>query len=185
MLLGDHVRLRGVEESDIGRFVSWLNDPEVTENLLIFWPLTMKQEEKWFEDLSKKEPAEQPLAIEIETENGWELIGNSSLQEIDWLNRSAEVGIFIGNKTYWGKGYGSTAMKLMLQFGFNRLNLNRIYLHVFETNPRAIRSYEKVGFKLEGRLRQDIFKNGKYIDVLMMSVLRSEWDEGSGLKVNS
>jgi diamine N-acetyltransferase len=177
MLSGNQIRLRGVEETDIEKFVSWLNDPEVTENLLIYWPLTMTQEKKWFDDLSKREPAEQPLAIEIETAGGWELIGNSSLQKIDWLNRSAEAGIFIGNKSYWGKGFGTEAMKLLLQFGFNRLNLNRIYLHVFDTNPRAMRSYEKAGFKLEGRLREDIFKNGAYIDVLMMSILRSEWEK--------
>jgi RimJ/RimL family protein N-acetyltransferase len=85
------------------------------------------------------------------------------------------VGIFIGDKDYWNQGYGSDAMQLLLKYGFNSLNLNRIYLHVFDTNPRAIRAYEKVGFVLEGRLRQDIFLNGSYVDVLMMSVLRSEW----------
>jgi RimJ/RimL family protein N-acetyltransferase len=176
MISGESVRLRGVEESDIDKFVTWLNDPEVIQNLLIFWPLTMKQEEKWFEELSKREPYEQPLAIEIKTDTGWELVGNSSLQKFDWITRCAEAGIFIGNKAHWGKGFGSEAMKLLLQFGFNRLNLNRIYLHVFETNPRAIRSYEKVGFKHEGRLRQDFYKNGQYIDVLIMGILRSEWE---------
>lgn len=179
MISGERVRLRGVDEKDIGKFVTWLNDPEVIQNLLIFWPLSMKQEEKWFEDLSKLEPAEQPLAIEVKTDIDWELVGNCSIQKIDWIARCAEVGIFIGNKAYWGKGFGSEAMKLLLQFGFNRLNLNRIYLHVFETNPRAIRSYEKVGFKHEGRLRQDLFKNGKYIDVLIMGILRSEWESES------
>ena len=85
------------------------------------------------------------------------------------------MGIFSGDKDYWNQGYGSDAMRLLLKYGFNSLNLNRIYLHVFDTNPRAIRAYEKVGFVHEGRLRQDIFLNGSYVDVLMMSVLRSEW----------
>lgn len=173
---GERVRLRGIEESDIGKFVTWLNDPEVIQNLLIFWPLSMKQEEKWFEDLGKRELVEQPLAIEAKTDSGWELIGNCTFEKIDWITRCTEVGIVIGNKDYWGRGYGSEALKLMLQFGFKRLNLNRIYLHVFETNPRAIHAYEKVGFKHEGRLRQDIYKNGQYIDVLVMGILRSEWE---------
>ena len=175
MIFGDRVRLRGVEKEDIQKFVVWLNDPEVTQHLLMYYPLTNRQEEQWFEDLKKLEPAEQPLAIELKTDQGWRLIGNSSYHHIDWRNRSGEIGIFIGDKDYWGQGYGREALKLLLQFGFNGLNLNRVYLQVFETNPRAIRVYEHVGFVHEGRLRQDIFLNGRYIDVFIMSILRAEW----------
>jgi hypothetical protein len=81
------------------------------------------------------------------------------------------VGIFIGEKTLWNKGYGTEAMRLLLRHGFETLNLNRICLRVFETNPRAVRSYEKAGFMLEGRERQGMYKDGQYIDVLMMSIL--------------
>jgi RimJ/RimL family protein N-acetyltransferase len=82
----------------------------------------------------------------------------------------------VGDKTVWNQGYGSEAAKLMLQHGFENLNLHRIYLRVYENNPRAIRSYEKVGYVHEGRMRQAVYKNGKFEDVLLMSVLRSEWD---------
>jgi RimJ/RimL family protein N-acetyltransferase len=81
----------------------------------------------------------------------------------------------IGEKSLWNMGYGTEVMRLMLKHGFNTLNLNRIALEVYENNPRAIRSYEKAGFFLEGRKRQGMYKNGRYIDIFLMSVLRSEW----------
>lgn len=82
----------------------------------------------------------------------------------------------IGDKSAWNQGCGSEATHLMLQHGFENLNLHRIYLRVYQNNPRAIRAYEKVGYIHEGRMRQAIYKNGKFEDVLLMSVLRSEWD---------
>jgi RimJ/RimL family protein N-acetyltransferase len=84
----------------------------------------------------------------------------------------------LGEKEFWNKGYGTEAMQLVLQHGFQTLNLNRIMLEVYTTNPRAIRCYEKVGFVHEGCKRQGMYKNGVYIDVLLMSVLRQEWAPG-------
>lgn len=176
MYIGERVRLRGVEESDLDKFVIWLNDSEVRDNLLIYWPMTSWQEREWFEGVKKLPIAEKPLVIDVKTEEGWQLIGNCGFHKFDWQARSGEIGIFIGDKAYWNKGYGSEALNLLLQFGFNRLNLNKIYLEVFETNPRAKRVYEKAGFVEEGRLRQDVYLNGRYIDVFVMSILRAEWD---------
>jgi RimJ/RimL family protein N-acetyltransferase len=85
------------------------------------------------------------------------------------------VGILIGDKTYWNKGYGTEALKLLLKHGFETLNLNRIFLRVYEDNPRAIHCYEKVGFVHEGRMRQGRFTKGQFVDILFMSVLREEW----------
>jgi RimJ/RimL family protein N-acetyltransferase len=95
--------------------------------------------------------------------------------DINWKNRSAEVGIFIGDKRYWNQGYGRDAMVLMLRHAFYNLGLNRVSLRVYVTNPRAVHCYEKAGFVLEGRMRQAQFKDGKFIDVLLMSALASEW----------
>ena len=92
-------------------------------------------------------------------------------------DRSAEIGIMIGERQYWNRGFGTEAMRLMVQHGFENLNLHRIFLRVFETNPRGKRSYEKVGFKLEGRMREARYLKGKYIDVCLMSILKSEWFE--------
>jgi len=178
MIVGKRVRLRAVDRTDLPRFVVWMNDTQVTRGLLVAQPMSLADEEKWFEQMQTRPKEEHVLGIEIATPDGrWEHIGNCSFHNVDWRSRVAEVGIVIGEKQYWGQGYGSDAMRLLLRHGFNTLNLNRIYLHVFENNPGAIRSYEKVGFVHEGRLREDIFKEGRYLDVLVMSVLRSEWHD--------
>ena len=177
MLYGKRIRLRAIEKEDLPRFVVWLNDPEVRRNLQIFQPLSLAQEEVWFKDILQRPVEEQPLVIEIQNADVWQAVGNVGLFAIREADRAAEIGIFIGEKKFWGQGYGTEVMRLMLKHGFNELNLNRIFLRVYATNPRAIRSYEKAGFKPEGRLRQDHFMDGKYIDVILMSVLRSEWKE--------
>lgn len=177
MIYGDHIRLRAPEKSDLQLFVTWLNDPEVRNGLAHFMPLSMAEEEHWFEKMLERPKEEHVLVIEVTNhdEGSWSPIGNCSLMNFDWRIRMAEAGIFIGEKSYWNRGYGSEAMSLLLKHGFETLNLNRISLRVYETNPRAIRSYEKVGFVHEGRLRQAEFQDGRYVDVLLMSVLRSEW----------
>lgn len=177
MITATRVRLRAIERSDIPRFVTWLNDPEVTEGLLLYLPMSQAQEEQWFETILKKPPSEHPLAIEINTPSGWTPAGNCGFHSIDWRNRSGEVGIFIGEKKFWNQGFGFEVMRLLLRHGFNTLNLNRIYLQVFDNNLGAIRAYEKAGFVHEGRLRQDVYKNGVYHDVLVMGILRSEWQD--------
>jgi diamine N-acetyltransferase len=176
MLTKEKIRLRAVERDDLPRFVTWLNDPEVRQGLAIYQPMSQAQEEGWYENTLKQPVQEQPLVIEIDTPQGWTAIGNLSLMNLDWHTRSAEVGIFIGEKSYWSQGYGRAAMEILLEHAFLSINLHRIYLRVFETNPRAIRSYEKAGFQHEGRLRAAHYQNGQFIDVILMSVLRPDWD---------
>lgn len=177
MIQGKRTRLRAMERADLPRFVAWLNDPEVTAGLLIFPVISMDQEEQWYQHNLQRPREEQPLIIEICVGENWLPIGDIGLHNISWKDRQAEVGIVIGEKAYWGQGYGSDAMRLMLRHAFQNLNLHRVVLQVFDDNPRAIRSYEKVGFVHEGRLRQDVFKNGQYLDVLVMSILRPEWKD--------
>jgi diamine N-acetyltransferase len=179
MIYGERIRLRAPERADIPTFMRWVNDPAVIAGLLLVYPMSLAEEEAWFEGMVKRPAAEHPLVIEVQQEGGWLPIGNIGFHDVDWRCRQAEVGILIGEKAYWNQGYGSEAMRLMLQHGFNTLNFNRIFLQVFDTNPRAIRSYEKVGFVHEGRLRQGMYKDGQYIDVLIMSVLRNEWPVAS------
>ncbi|RME88009.1 MAG: N-acetyltransferase [Anaerolineae bacterium] len=180
MIYGERVRLRAVEREDLPHFVRWLNDPEVQRGLTLYRPLSLAEEEQWFENLAQQPRDERPLAIEIREGEEWRLVGNSSLMHIDWRNRSAEVGLFIGEKRYWDRGYGSEVLRLWLRYAFETLNLNRVYLHVHANNRRAVHVYEKVGFVLEGRLRQAVYQDGEYHDVLVMSVLRSEWKSEGG-----
>ena len=182
MILGKRIRLRAVEREDLPLFVEWLNDPEVIEGLIFTQPLSLEEEQLWFEKLAERPQVERPLAIEVQEGERWRLIGNSGFHNISLINRSSEVGIFIGDKTLWNSGYGTETMQLLLKHGFETLNLNRIALVVYDDNLRAIRTYEKAGFILEGRLRQAKYKHGRYIDELIMSVLRSEWIERNSLE---
>ena len=181
MIYGERIRFRGVERDDIPTFVTWLNDPDVIQGLLIHNPLSLADEENWFERMNTRPPDEHVFGIEAripgdkDNQETWKLIGTYAFDGIEWRTHSAEFGILIGDKSYWNKGYGTEAVRLLCQHGFKTLNLNRIYLHVFETNPRAIRAYEKAGFVVEGRERQAEFKDGKFIDVLRMSLLRNEF----------
>ena len=175
MIYGDRIRFRAPEKEDIPMFVDWINDPEVRAGLSLFLPMSVANEEQWFENMLKRPQEEQPLTIEVQDEGGWNPIGNVGLFSFNDIARSAEAGIMIGEKAYWDQGYGTEAMKLLLKHGFETLNLNRISLQVFANNPRAIRCYEKVGFVHEGRLSQAMFTDGVYYDVLWMSVIREEW----------
>ncbi|MGD8456953.1 MAG: GNAT family protein [Anaerolineales bacterium] len=175
MIIGKRIRFRAPEREDIPTFVNWINDPEVRAGLSLYLPMSIAEEEEWFDNMLKTPVNEHPLSIEVKDKNDWVIIGNIGLFSFDNIARSAEVGILIGDKTYWNKGYGTEALKLLLKHGFETLNLNRIFLRVYEDNPRAIHCYEKVGFVHEGRMRQGRFTKGQFVDILFMSVLREEW----------
>jgi RimJ/RimL family protein N-acetyltransferase len=179
MILGQRVRLRPVEKDDVPRFVKWLADEETRSLLSQHLPFSLMQEERWYEDnLNARE--EQAWAIDAQPEGAglepWEHIGSCGFFRLNWRCRHAEAGILIGAREHWGEGYGSDALRTLVHWGFYTLNLNRIYLRVFEDNRRAIRCYQKVGFTEEGRLRQDDYRDGAYRDTLLMSMLRLEWD---------
>lgn len=180
MIIGDQIRFRAIEKEDLPSFVRWLNDPEVKEGLFMLYPLSLAEEEEWFATMLKKAPRERPMAIEIQPDpkkEFWVFVGNCGLFDINLENRSAEIGIHIGEKEYWDKGFGTRAMGLILDHGFATMNLHRIYLRVYESNLRAIRAYEKAGFIIEGKMREAQYLNGRYQDVLLMSVLRQEWEQ--------
>jgi RimJ/RimL family protein N-acetyltransferase len=181
MIIGERIRFRGIEREDVPTFVKWLNDPEVQQGILIHAPISRAWEENWFDSMIKRPTDEQVMGIEVrstspgENEASWKLIGSLGFHEIDWRNRMAEFGIIIGDKAYWNKGYGTEAVRLLVKHGFTTLNLNRIFLEVFETNPRAIRAYEKAGFTHEGKKRQAEFRHGEYTNTLVMSILKDEY----------
>jgi RimJ/RimL family protein N-acetyltransferase len=178
MIEGRKVRIRAIEKTDIDEIMKWVNDPEVKSNLLMRYPVSQCQEEKWIETALAADN-QRNKTFALETKDGVYL-GGIGLHKIDWENSNAEVGIVIGKKEYWDKGYGTDAMMAMLDFGFNQMNLHRIYLRVFEFNHRGIRSYEKCGFKREGVLRHDRYKEGQYYDTVMMGILKEEFRQNSG-----
>lgn len=176
MLLGERVRLRAIEREDIPTFVRWFNDPEVRQYLHMYEPMSRAKEERWFESrLDARDDF--LLAIEARVGDAWIHIGNVGLHRVDWKNRSAVLGIALGEKAYWGQGYGTDAVRTMLQFAFGELNLHRVELEVHEFNPRAIRCYEKAGFRHEGTRRQALFHEGRYWDVHRMGILQTEFGQ--------
>jgi RimJ/RimL family protein N-acetyltransferase len=170
------LRLRPLEREDLHAFVKWFSDPEVLEFLGLRNPLSQAREEKWYDKILEGPEDEHPFAIEVFENGGWRVIGNIAFFGMHTTFRSAEIGIVLGDKSAWGKGYGTEAMRQMVDHGFKDLNLHRIHLQVVAENARGIRCYEKVGFKHEGRQRDDIWKNGKFHDVLRMSILFPEWE---------
>jgi RimJ/RimL family protein N-acetyltransferase len=182
-LAGEHIYLRPLEPGDAPTLTPWFNDAEVTRNLLRGGPMSQRAEEEWLAKVGQGDEA----ALGIVLRDGDRLIGSTGLHKIDWRNRHAAFGIAIGVVEEWGKGYGAEATRLMVQHAFATLNLNRVWLEVYEFNQRGIRAYEKVGFQIEGRLRQHTFRDGRYWDVLVMGVLREEWtgDKATATKIEA
>ena len=166
---GTLVRLRAVEEGDIGPIHDMFNDPEVQRTLAVNWLQPVAGTRTWWEG-TRTNPA--TTAFAIETLEG-ELIGVCSLEDVNPAIRAAALGIWIG-KRFWGKGYGTDATRSLCRFGFREMNLQRIGLSVYDITPRAVRAYEKIGFKEEGRARRAHFIDGRHIDVIRMGLLAED-----------
>src|SRR5215471_14020805 len=154
-LVGKKCYLSPMNINVAGKYTEWLNDLELTINLgpLYSRVLNVENETEFLKNLSKDQNYS---IIDLETN---ELIGNCGFLEVDNLNQTGEVGIFIGNKSFWGKGYGTEALTLLLDYGFKALNLYNIQLRVFEFNKRGIKCYEKIGFKQIGIRRNALYRN--------------------------
>jgi len=174
MIRGERIYLRPAERSDLATFVRWLTDAEVSRHLSFRAPFSEAMEEKWFEGMVERQ-GKSDYHFVICLINGDRPIGTAGLHGVDLENGHAEFGISIGEKSEWNRGYGTDALNAICDFGFGQLRLERIELNVFEDNARAIRSYEKAGFRHEGRLRRAQFGDGQYFDVLRMALLRDEW----------
>ncbi len=173
---GRLVRLRAREPEDEPLLFRWFNDPEVTENLVIRYPLSHAQERQFVERNSSPGYGGANFAVESLEEG--RLIGGVDLIHASPENRCAGLGIAIGDKQYWDRGYGTDTMITVCRFGFSQMNLHRIELSVYARNERARRVYERVGFRVEARLRDGRFRSGSYDDVILMSVLEGELVEG-------
>ena len=174
MLEGTLVRLRALESTDLERAYTWINDREVTHYPAARFPLSLADERRWLEEGPTNSSAG-GVRLAIETKEGVH-IGNMDLHRVHAEDRKAGLGIMIGEKDYWSNGYGGDAIVTLLRFAFHEMNLNRVWLHVFEFNERARASYKKCGFREEGRLRQHYYAEGRYWDVFVMANLRDEFE---------
>lgn len=159
---------------DYEALARWSNDPAYIQKIrLPAFPLNIEQIRKQEEDAITARGA---LIFRMRTLEDDHLIGTIGMYQVDAVLQSAEFGIAIGEPDYRGKGYGTEGTKLMVRYGFQEMNLHRVWLRVLETNPRAISVYEKCGFIYEGRKRQAYRRNGKWLDTLLYSILRPEWE---------
>jgi RimJ/RimL family protein N-acetyltransferase len=171
-IIGKKCYLSPLNPDDADKYTNWLNDPEVSVHLSVFSQMLSLPNEREFLDKTTKEGNYIFGIIDIAND---QLIGNCGLVALELIDKTAEYGIFIGDKSYWGKGYGEEATNLMLDYAFNVLNLNNIMLRVFDYNKRGIKCYEKCGFKTIGRRRESKIIAGKKIDVIYMDIIADEF----------
>jgi RimJ/RimL family protein N-acetyltransferase len=179
MLRGRRVYLRPAERTDIPLFVRWLSDERTSRHLALRSPISLAMEERWFDDL-----------LEHHGRDRWHFViclladdrpvGSLDLHELDLTNGGAGLGIQVGDATDRGRGYGGDAIDALVDFGFERLRLERIWLDVFDENAAARRLYERLGFVHEATFRNGVFRGGRYEDVHRLAILRSEWAERRG-----
>jgi RimJ/RimL family protein N-acetyltransferase len=173
-LIGPTVYLRPLEREDAPVVQAWINDPEVTRTLRMHRPVSLRAEETILDRISQ---STEDVALMIVRRDVDQPVGVTGFHKLDFKNRHAEFGIAVGDKQTWGMGLGTEATFLMVQYAFETLNLNRVALQVYEYNVRGLRAYEKVGFRQEGVLRQENYREGRYWDTILMAILRQEWDE--------
>jgi len=171
MLSGNKIRLRPFEKSDLEKCKQWINDPEIATAVKRVLPVSMYEHVNWYEKIIVDKAR---VTFALETIENNQYIGNLGIEHIDWISRKARFWIYL-DKAQWAKGYGTEAVALLLNYSFNSLNLNKIYLDVGSFNNRAIKVYETMGFATEGILREDFYMNGSYVDVLRMAILKRDF----------
>ena len=171
MHTGKGIILREVGEEDLNLIIKWRNDPEILRWLFSYLPLRKVKQREWYEKYLN-DCTQQTFIIELKEEET--PIGTVGLTDIDYKNQRADLTIIIGEKDYWGRELGEEALNLLVKFAFNEMNLRKIKALVFSDNDKAIKLYEECGFKEEGILKEEIFEEGKFKDVVVMSILRRE-----------
>lgn len=168
----DRVRLVPLENIHSEYIVKWRNDPQISQFLFSSDWITLESHNLWLKKYWISSTRKEFVIYIIQ---GDIPIGTIGLSAIDYENKKAEYGIIIGENKYSGKGYAKEASQLILEYAFGELNLNKVFLKVFEDNIRAISMYKTLGFIIEGTLREDVLKNEVYRNVIVMSLLKEEW----------
>lgn len=172
MLKSNHTFIRLMEESDVKHKVSWFNDEDVRKTLNVNFPISELGTKEWLKGVTKNNSRKDFIICE---RAGEKPIGYCGLVNIDLQNSKAESYLGIGDKTFWKKGHASEARRLILDYAFKELFLNKVYSYVWSENPKMRHINEKVGFQVDGVLRDEVFYKGTYRDKLVMSVLRKEY----------
>jgi len=177
MLQSNRLLLRALEPGDLNStYLSWLNDPEVNRYLETrFVPQGLEALQAHWQD-HRDDPSSPWFAICLASEGRH--IGNIKLGPIQWLHRSAPLGLFIGDRGCWGQGYASEAISLVSDWAFRELDLQKLNAGVYAGNLSCRRAFEKCGFELEGTLRQEVVSAGQRLDVWRLGLPRINWSPG-------
>jgi RimJ/RimL family protein N-acetyltransferase len=169
---GKTINLRVITEACVPDSVAWFNDQRVTDNLVMYLPMTEKREKEWIDSLYGKDATD--IHFAIVTKDGRH-IGNIGIHGINWRDRTGATGTVIGEKEFRGKGIGTEAKMLILNYAFNSIGLRKICSRAFSFNLASQRFNEKCGYQREGLLRQHSFKNGEYVDQVVLAVFCEDW----------
>jgi len=170
MIAGEHVILRAFEREDAERCYRWMNDPSIVRTLKSRYPIAFQNESEWLDRAMTASATERHFAIERKDDRAH--IGNASIHEIDWVSRTAAFGLFVGEPSAWNRGFGSDAIRTLVRFAFDEMNLRKLRINVFDYNDRAKHVLETQGFVQEGRLRQEFYREGAYHDIVILSTFR-------------
>jgi RimJ/RimL family protein N-acetyltransferase len=170
MIAGEHVILRAFEREDAERSYRWMNDPSIVRTLKSRYPIAFQTEIEWLDRAMRSNTNERHFAIERKDDRTH--IGNASIHEIDWVSRTAWFGLFIGEPTAWNRGFGSDAIRTLVRFAFEEMNLQKLRINVFDYNERAKHVLESQGFVREGHLRREFYREGVLHDILILSIFR-------------
>ncbi len=173
-LIGKKLYLRGIEEEDLeGKYFDWLNDFKVTKYMESgIFPNTVERMQEYFKNVGRSNNNVLLAIIDMKTD---EHIGNIRLGPINWVHRTSFVGIMIGEKNFWGKGYGTESLKLVMEYAFNRLNLHKISSGINNSNKTSIRAFERAGFKIECRRKDELYVDDSYHDALIMGLTKEDF----------
>ncbi|HHT27924.1 MAG TPA: GNAT family N-acetyltransferase [Firmicutes bacterium] len=170
MISGEKVIIRSLEATDLSKIVTWTLDEEVNRFLESDYPKNLSDCVAWLQEVQSNRLAQHFAITTVDNQ----LIGDIELDHISWRSGDAELRIRIGEKSLWDKGYGTDAVLTLIDYAFTRMSLKRIYLRVYAANRRAVRCYEKAGFRKEGRLRRRS-QAGDMEEVYLMRILRDEY----------
>lgn len=170
MIAGELVILRALEPEDLARCYLWMNDPTIVWTLRSRYPIPFHHEAEWLEDAVNPSQTERHFAIERKDTRVH--IGNASIHDIDWVSRTAGFGLFIGDPAAWNRGYGSDAIRSLVRFGFDEMNLRKLRISIFDYNERAKHVLLAAGFKQEGKLEREFYRDGKYHDLVILSTFK-------------
>jgi [ribosomal protein S5]-alanine N-acetyltransferase len=174
-LIGRRVHLRPMEEEDALTFTEWMNDPELRSFLTIRFPLSLKAEKEWINGMTVKgTPRDIPLAIERRSDG--RLIGSVGLHQIDWVTRRASTGIIICPASMRGKGYGTEAKNLLIDYAFGELGLHSLWALAVEGNAPSVHALEKQGYERNGLYREAVLVKGVRRNLIYFDLLREEWE---------